>query len=78
MNTMNTKSRAFSILAIIVTAIAVSTLLTTNISAAKTDHHSHIAATNSTSGFAKVNNDTNSVTIGGDSFIHHEANGIKF
>jgi hypothetical protein len=75
---MNTKSRAFSILAIIVTAIAVSTLLTTNLSAAKADHHSHIDATNSTSSFAKVNNDTNSVTIGGDSFTQREANGIKF
>jgi hypothetical protein len=75
---MNTKSRAFFIFAIILTAIAVSTLLTSNISAAKTDHHSHIAATNSTSGFTKVNNDTNSVTISGDSFTHHEANDIKF
>ena len=61
---MITKTRVLSIVAILTIAIVISTLITTNTLAAKSRHPSHPSAMNSTSGFAKINNDTNSVTIG--------------
>jgi hypothetical protein len=72
---MITKTRVLSIVAILTIAMAISTLITTNTLAAKSRHPSHPSAMNSTSGFAKINNDTNSVTIGSDSSTHHGSSG---